>query len=262
MKLNINLIIIIPLLLFISPYIGAQNIQTYNGSYDRGTAKYSYYEDNELNRVFHGDFNLNGRLYNAKGKFTDGKENGIWNIWATNNERENAVGKFRINTDIKGSFLNGNFEGLWTYSNSFLLWNNFTKKYSDKEDKEVSTANFINNNFAGKISYSANWPSSLKIDGQFTDFGLLDGTWTIESSSKKSIIKYMNGVPYWLITQNKETGEKLDFFDKTEFVNNFWQNYDDLTHTSIVDGQKYCVFKKEIIINGSNVRLINPAIDL
>ena len=196
----------------------AQNIQSYNGSYDRGTATYTYYEDNELNRIFHGDFNLNGRLYNAKGKFEEGKENEIWHIWAINNVRENQGGKFKINTEIKGNFINGKFDGLWSYSNSFLLWMNFTKKYNEKEDKEISTANFKNNNFVGEISYSSNWPNSLKIDGQFSDQGLLNGTWTIESPTKKSIVKYMNGIAYWQVTQNKETGEKIDFFDDTELV--------------------------------------------
>ena len=186
----------------------------------------------------------------------------MWHIWATNNVRENPGGKFKINTEIKGNFSKGKFDGLWSYSNSFLLWMNLTNKYTEKEDKEVSTANFKNNNFVGEISYSSNWPNSLKIDGQFSDEGILDGTWTIESPTKKSIVKYMNGIAFWQVTQNKETGEKIDSIDETEFVNNLWKNYNKDASTSIVNNQKYCLHKREVIVNGSNVRAINPAIAL
>lgn len=250
-----------------------QALKTYNGSYDNGKATYTYYEDNEFNRIFQGDFTYTGRLYNAKGQFEKGKENGKWTIWATNKVHQNPGAKFQINTIINGSFINGSFDGLWSYSNSMRLWFTLSNKYDTNDDKEISTANFKNNKFVGKISYTSNWPNVMKVEGQFANSGMLDGTWLMENKTNKHIIKYLNGVVCWRLSQVKSTGEKLVFFDSTAFVNKFWQNYDTLTNTSIVNGKKYYPKKMQLfrthsidgVINSGYSRykeLENPAIEL
>lgn len=224
-----------------------QSLKTYNGYQKEGNATYTYYEDEQFNRILHGDFTYNGYLFNAKGQFSKGKENGKWTIWATNKAYQDPSGKFKVNTIINGNFINGNFDGLWSYSNSMVLWLDKSKKYETSEDKEISTANFKNNYFIGKLSYFANWPNQMNIEGQFTDSGMLDGTWLIENKEIKHIIKYLNGVAYWRLSQDKTTGEKLVFYDSTAFVNKFWQNFDSVKNTSIVNGYKYSTEKIQLL---------------
>ena len=223
-----------------------QSLKTYSGYHKEGNATYTYYEDNEFNRILQGDFSFTGYLFNAKGQFSKGKENGKWTIWATDKAYQDPSGKFKVNTIINGNYTNGKFDGLWSYSNSMVLWSNQLKKYETKEDKEISTANFKNNYFIGKLSFFANWPNQLKIEGQFTDSGMLDGTWLIEDNENRHIIKYLNGIAYWRLSQDKSTGEKLVYYDSTAFVNKFWQNFDSIRNISMVNGRKYSTEKIEL----------------
>lgn len=261
--MTINILTIKQLTLLIIGSIGisnlsAQSLKTYNGAYDRGSATYTYYEDNEYNRIFQGNFSYTGIMFNAKGQFEKGKENGKWTIWATNKVRQNPGGKFIINTAITGNFSDGDFNGLWSYSNSMRLWNFYSKKYDANDDKQTSIANFKNNHFIGKLSYTANWPSATKIDGQFTNSGMLDGTWLFESKSKRHIVKYLRGVAYSRLSQEKSTGEKLVFYDKLDFVTKFWENYDDISNTSIVDGKKYSPKNVRLLKTHSTEGVVNP----
>ncbi|HEY3369661.1 MAG TPA: hypothetical protein VGK10_02360 [Prolixibacteraceae bacterium] len=271
-----NTIVKIWLLIFLlinSFNVKSQTLKSYQGEFNNGTAKYSYYEDENFNRILQGSFSYICNLYNVKGEFLSDKQTGKWNITATNKVYSNIRAKILINTNISGNFKEGNLDGQWIYSNSMRLWNDFTNKYESDDDKETSTANFIGNKFVGKISYSQNWPEILKIEGQFNNSGILEGTWSFDSKSMKGIIKYMNGVAYLRLLQDNTTGEKLLYRDSTVFVKQFWSNIDTTTNTAIVNGKVYFPQKVRILNRHSTEgimypgysrydELVNPAITL
>lgn len=271
-----NVIVKTCLLIFLltnSFNVKCQTLKSYQGEFNNGTAKYSYYEDKDFNRILQGPFSYIGNLFNVKGEFLADKQTGKWNITATNKVYSNIRAKVLINTNISGNFKDGNFDGQWLYSNSMRLWNDFTNKYEADDDKETATANFIENKFVGKISYSQNWPEILNIEGQFNNSGMLEGTWSFDSKSSKGIIKYMNGVAYLRLLQDNTTGEKLLYRDSTAFVKQFWSNIDTTTNTAIVNGKVYYPQKVQILNRHSTEgimypgysrynELVNPAITL
>ena len=102
--------------LFINVFnVECQTLISYQGVFNNGTAKYSYYEDKDFNRKLQGPFSYIGNLFNVKGQFLADKQTGRWNITATNKVYSNIRAKVLINTNISGNFKDGNFDGQWLY---------------------------------------------------------------------------------------------------------------------------------------------------
>lgn len=218
----------------------SQNTKTYNGNFEEGKATYQYYEDQNFDRIFDGDFTYLGSFYNLYGFYKKNHKDGNWKIKAVNNiYYYGNEPKLKLNTNIWGTYHDGELFGTWKYSNSICIYNSFAKIYSAELDNEISTAKFLNNRFVDTIHYESNWPTALKIDGYFTNSGIIDGTWHFDSQNSIDIIKYNNGVKYWRLNKKKSNGEKLDFFDNSNFVNKFWSNYDSITNTSEINGISY-----------------------
>jgi hypothetical protein len=239
-RIKINRFLLLIIFITFSKNIISQTTKTYNGSFEEGKATYQYYENQNFDRIFDGDFTYLGRFYNTYGFFKNNHKDGKWkikvidNVYYYGNEP-----KLKLNTDILGTYQNGELFGTWKYSNSICIYNSFSKKYSTELDNEISTAKFLNNRFIDTIHYESNWPTKLKIDGQFTNSGIMNGNWIFDSQNSIEIIKYNNGVEYWRLKKKKSTGEKIDFVDNSNFVNTFWSNYDKTTNTSEIDGVTY-----------------------
>lgn len=214
-------------------FASSQVVKTYSGALNGGKATYQYYEDKNMDRVFHGFFNYTGTLYNLKGNYNHGKKVGRWDIFAINKKFSCWVGSFVTNTKIVGEYKNGALEGYWTYSNSIRFANQV------EEDKEISIASFHNNHFVGKVTYRSNWLQKCTVVGQFDSLGYMSGTWVFTDGFERDEIKYLNGVAYWRLWNNTTNGQKKIFCDSTEFVNKFWNAYDTLSHTSTINGKIY-----------------------
>jgi hypothetical protein len=236
-------------LVMVYPLFGSsQAIKTYSGALDGGKASYQYYEDKNMDRVFHGYFNYTGTLYNMKGNYDHGKKVGKWDIFATNKKFSCWAGSFITNTKIVGEYKYGELEGYWTYMNSVRFANQV------EEDKEISTASFRNNHFVGKFTYQSNWEQKYSVVGQFDSLGYMSGTWIFINGFERDEIRFLKGIAYWRLWNNTTNGEKKLFCDSTEFVNRVLNTYDTVSKTSTIDGVVYYL---DTIFISSNKRVVN-----
>ena len=60
-------------------YSFSQKLQIYSGAFEGGKATYQYYENDQYERVYHGDFKYQSEGLTVTGKFVNGKKDGIWN---------------------------------------------------------------------------------------------------------------------------------------------------------------------------------------
>ncbi len=246
-----------------------QTNQTYNGNFNsinfRGTALYSYYEDNSQQRIFEGPFSFkvaNGGA-TISGNYKNSQKNGLWKINLTNVANTDIVMKYSITASSSGSFENGNLEGPWTlnrtkvisfaesgissYYKSSLnvmsyLFDGKTVDFSKSSTvTESSTANFKNNRFTGNFSYSVNGGKS-KVTGQFDENGYFTGTWSITYYQTGILISqtktYQNGVLMTVKSKDNSTGDITTIYDKSVEVSEFFQNYNEEENYSKV-GNRY-----------------------
>ena len=63
----------------------AQNIKTYKGVFNKGKATYQYYENANLERVYHGHFLFTDSESRLEGEFKDNKKDGLWKYSSISN---------------------------------------------------------------------------------------------------------------------------------------------------------------------------------
>jgi len=223
----------------------SQNIKTYQGIYESGNATYQYYENENYERIYHGNFkykatiidDVKGKLnISVTGQYKLDKKDGIWTYTLADPYIKGAT------EVVSGNYYYGMMDGEWT---SVTTINN-TKKIIRK-----TVAQFKNNKLTGelKFDYTSNSLkdySSLSIKGNFNDSSLFNGVWstncTKENIQYEEIRKYRNGVLCLLMYRRLSDGAILEKLDTTDFVNLFFDHYDPLKKITIVRNQKY-VFK-------------------
>jgi len=210
----------------------SQAHKTYSGDYKGGgTASYTYFENDKYERIFDGDFSATIGLgvwgnipLKVKGEFKNGMKNGEW-----------IFNYDKSDTYISGYFKNGYKDGLWEVY----------YKHNDKRELGVK-ANYKNGVLVGDYYfnyYVSDSPISgkSKVIGHFNTKGKKDGVWNIKYWNKENILKYKDGILYWRLVRNFQTGEVFINYDNTSFVNLFFNNYDSITKTSIIKGIKYTI---------------------
>ena len=249
---------LIALLLTIESF--GQEIKVFNDKFRDGTAEYEYYVNENYDIVYDGFFHYNGAKYTVDGHYKTNLPDGEWTITATNKVFSNSQTKIQSNTLVKGSYSNGQLNGLWQYQNAFALedWETGGFRKGDNIDSDISEASFSNNFFVGDISFRRNF-QKISITGSFDNQGIVDETWTYTKDNEEDVIKYNKGVAYWRLVRNLPTGEKALLVDSTVFVNAFWANYDSTSNVSIVNGNVYYPQKVKL---DAKKRVKESAIDL
>jgi hypothetical protein len=224
-------------------YTYGQTLKTYSGKFEEGIATYQYFENDKFDRILNGTFSYKGKLVDMNGSYKNDKKNGKWEITAINRKIDGrSGGAVKLNTKISGNFLNGNFDGNWSYYNS-LGW----PDSKGDEDTEVSKATFYKNHFVGKYSYLANWPKRISIQGQFDSLGFMNNVWYYKQGEIKDEIRFMKGIAYWRLQYDTTNGEKKIFCDSTIFVKQFLELFDTLLGGSNINGNFY--FPDTILIS-------------
>lgn len=223
-----------------------QTVKTFQGKYESGTATYSYYENENLERVYQGIFSYKsindykGDEEIVSGKFDMGKKNELWKyvIHYKDEKILGAINRGRKMT-ISGNYLNGNLSGLWNYSEV----QNGTNKVLIK-----SSVNFIDGLPNGKYEYydfnkveQQGYQNQISVVGQFDENGLMHGDWNInyliDGVKHEDTRTYSNGKLEKRVFRNLSSGEILSR-DTTGSVNerfgfgyalSFWQCIDNYT---------------------------------
>ena len=256
------------LLVTVSIIAKGQTNQNYNGNFNsvnfRGTASYSYFQDNSEQRIFDGPFSFKGANGGIiiSGNYKNNLKNGIWKINLTNVANTDVIMKYNITASATGSYYNGNLDGTWTlnrtkvisFSESGIasyhkatlnvmsyLFNGKTVDFSKSSTvTENSTANFKNNRFTGNFSYSVNGGKS-KVTGQFDENGYFTGSWSMTYYQTGILISqtktFQNGVLMIVKSKDNSTGEITTIYDKSNEVNEFFQNYNEEENYSKVGGR-------------------------
>ncbi len=164
-----------------SNFLFSQTLQSYSGSFFddnnvEGIATYTFYEkDNE--KIKHGNFNFsfssNGVDRELKGEFIDGKRNGIWSSTLSNVE---------LSTIVTGTFINGIPNGKFHFE-AIYIGGVFMSM-------EVE---FNNGLIVGDFLFE-NKRQKVKVIGQLTKDGFMDGEWKIIKNNKEQIQKYTDSV--------------------------------------------------------------------
>jgi formylglycine-generating enzyme len=226
--------------------IFSQNIKTYQGPYENGTTTYQYYENENYERIFHGNFkykaiiidDVKGKLnLTVTGQYKLDKKDGIWSYTLADTYIKSAT------EVVSGNYNYGMMDGEWT---SVTTMNN-TKKIIRK-----TIAQFKNNKLTGELKFDFTFNSSkdystISIKGNFNDSSLFNGAWlttyTKENIQYEEIRKYRNGVLYLLMHRRLSDGAILEKRDSTDFVTLFFDRYDPIKKISFVRNQKY-IFKE------------------
>lgn len=217
----------------------AQTLQTYKGVFETGTATYQYYENEQSDRIYDGTFNYAGNPYTISGKFGKNQRTGKWKITAANKVYKTDKSKIQLNTAVNGQYKNGSMDSIWTYSNSIKTFNPKTKKFSPKPEKTLSTANFSDNHFVGKISYEKGITTKTTVTGQFNANGFPDGLWVIKSPKEAEELRYKDGVLLSRIVKDIATGDKKVNEDYNAFISDFAKNYDATNMFANINGKMY-----------------------
>lgn len=195
----------------------SQKIQTYSGAFEGGTATYQYYENEQYERVYHGDFKFQSEGLTVTGKFSHSKKNGTWK--ATNNSSNTFVYGGKLFQVASGQYVKGNREGTWTYQKSI-----------DGKIRIQSIAHFKNNLKVGAYEYK-NGTFSMKYN--LNDEGFVDGEYVATDTYTQHIAKFKNGVMYFSLYRNPSNGEIKEKIDIHEAVNEFFSLYDTTNQVAI-----------------------------
>ena len=187
-----------------------QTLKTYSGLYEGGKATYTYYEDENGERVKHGKFTydkgmegtgvgvgaISGRMmsftttHHASGNYKNNMKDGEWIYKRQTNSGGHIFGAFSAVIN----YAEGNMQGLL---NSESVGYRFQMK---------------NNRITGPVTKTVkrkneNW----SISGQFDDDGFPDGTWTkkyeLDGNLYVNTEKYVHGLLISSQIKNESTGE-------------------------------------------------------
>jgi len=212
----------------------SQNIKNYSGKYSDaqyvGNAEYQYYENDNYERIFHGKF-----------KFTTGEQNSTLSN--------------RIYREINGNYNENWKDGIWVYKSKHeeiigsykmgLPNGEWTRKELDRNLNEmviVEKANYINGKIIGDFYYngdvgcSSGYITQAEIEGKINDNGYLDGEWIIKWDKIQDIRKYRDGILYFRLTRNIESGDILLKIDSTNFINEIYKNLNKSDMSSEING--------------------------
>lgn len=200
-----------------------QTLKTYSGLYEDGKATYTYYEDENGERVKHGRYTYSRRdivvgTYYVTGNYKNNRKDGKWTYKVTgrNSTRTLAI-----------DYANGVMEGCINYTSR-----------GNQERYQM-----INNRVIGGVNEkkqaSIALPEAYVLTGQFDNEGFPDGTWAkdYEKDGNRFIDteKYVHGILIAKQTKNESTGkiERSQFYiDPQKFVAAYSPGMDSV----IIDG--------------------------
>jgi hypothetical protein len=251
--------IITSLFLMFSIFVSAQTLKTYTGAFkdgsfeNSGKATYTYYENEDFERIYNGSFNYNNGA--VIGFFKNDKRDSIWTF-----TEAGVHNKLNYKLIIKGSYKDGKMNGLWTY-----------KKTETPANKVLQSSSvfFSNGIMTGDYEYLDNRTvtqrdveSDISVKGKYDKDGFFDGDWIVKY--KKNGIEYEErsrykyGYQYWGLNRDLSTGEinKTDKTSSLSLFDSLMVAYDDMSLNSS-DKQKKSM---SIEINGKKI-IYTEAID-
>lgn len=225
--------------------LSAREIKTYSGPYEGGRATYSYYEDEEENRIYHGPFKEVFAGNTITGTYKEGKMDGTW-IYKMPNT---FFGKYNLRVTYKDDVLDGPL--VWSYTRGKQPY--CMVKLTMKNGKVVG--------YEGLVYPRGDAWEKIDLKGGFDEDGYPDGVWEyiyqpyslLGSGGDKHSIRevWRNGVLVKGRDKNLATGEIERYNKKYNGIRGsmghsvepekFFEAYDSISNTACVDGYTYAL---------------------
>lgn len=203
--------------ILISSTCYSQKLKTYSGVYDiksdyvdiglpirliKGTATYTYFEDENLNRIRTGLFNYTGNLSNngyllsisITGNYSNNIKDGKWQVKLSITSGKGTS----VSTNFNGIFKNGLPNGLWTSICSI-----------NEKGKSLTTAHsivFDNNTTQGEFKMT-NSNGNENITGYLDKTGYFTGKTIVKKNGKEYQLTFKQGLLLSIIGRNLQDGE-------------------------------------------------------
>lgn len=198
----------------------SQELKTYNGSFSsvfnsQATANYEYYEDENLERIYNGKFELTAKNESnyttqcsvsyskdkqlIKGQYLNNKRDGYW-------EFSRCTSDWRTdNTKCFGNYIDGKKNGNWIYKLNF--------DFDKKTHMSICNITFKNDTIVGKLDLmelGKEFNDHLDgIKGEFDENGFMTGVWDIGNRvdrNTETIVEFYKGFLVKYIIRNKQDG--------------------------------------------------------
>lgn len=217
-------------LIFLCTSSFGQNLKTYKGEYDDGTANkgnatYTYYEDKTTQEyIKHGAFKfsyidrdeISSQKVSISGNYKHNKRDGIWIFVITYTDCPTNGDTFITGTKtLTATYSNGKPNGAWLYkynvkgrekrySLNGYYWTSF-----QPIAPELVSATYRDGVITGAVKFVNNLPYSdyNSIAGQFDQNGLMSGTWLYKSPEYEKTIDYKSGVLVRYIIREISSGK-------------------------------------------------------
>lgn len=243
--------------LLLSSTLFGQQLKNYNGNYElhsyevdvfgippgliKGTATYSYYENEDLQRIRSGKFNYNGRInangetvtVSISGNYLENKKDGKWSV----NQTYSGSGQ-SINLIFTGTYKNGFPNGLWSSTLS-----------GTQRGKTITgsyTLNFSNNVINGNFKQTTSDGTGNSISGSLDSNGYFTGKTIIKTDGDEYQCTFNNGLLVSAIGRNLQSGNIFE---------NYKVNEEELTSFNMLLNEKDSSIIDEIpfkIVEGNN----------
>lgn len=251
----------------------SQQFKTYNGEYDigsyevdvlgispgllNGTATYSYYENEDLQRIRSGKFNYTGKFSRNGGSVTASisgnySENNKDGKWSVNQSAEVPEVRQPGRVSTPASSVKLNFAGIYKDGLPNGLW---TATVSGTQKGKIITGtytlNFFKNVIIGGFQQTTNDGTDNSISGTLDNNGYFTGKTIVKKDGLEYQLTFNNGLLVSSIGRSIQSGKILENFkiseDELTIFNQLLNEKDssiiDEIPFKIVDGINYEIYK-------------------
>lgn len=208
MKLNINQLII--LIIIYSNFCLSQEIKTYNGDFKGGTAKFSYFETENLQRIYDGKFEYYSEQYISKGRYLNNKRDSTWTFkYISRNKYAISLGNGYLKYEARGNYIDNFKNGKWTIT----CYNSY------KKTTNINVIEFKNDTI---INFSYD---TKKLKFSIDSIGNINTVKINYGNKSEALAEFYNGILMKFLKRNIEDGEVYDNFHPNkekliEIINN------------------------------------------
>lgn len=240
--------------------IDSQTLQTYSGDFWKGKATYTYYENENEERIFHGKFSYtenpyrrvsNNTTLNMTGNFKHGMRDGLWTYTITH--KKASYSRIQKIADASPS----STEVVKVHYKDGKL-NGSIQCFEEGKLNKEKCFQMKDNHIIGSV-----YNSEYNIRGYFDKDGCPDGDFVMEydgmiftetfwkghlllEKNKNKTNGEIRREKHGMLFRNYTMGQKYYSMPEKEFI----ANYDSTTNTTIVDETKYeLVFEDEGLIS-------------
>lgn len=147
----------------------------YIGSYENGNATYEYFENENYERIFDGNFEYNRNSNTTiKGLFKSNKKIDVWNY-----KKKYKLKNEELSISINGKYTDGKKNGLWSYSKFY--------SFKGKIENYKFLVNVKNDTIVGNVK-------TPNLSGELDEKGNFIGKWIYNENGFEYIAEFNNNI--------------------------------------------------------------------